>query len=84
VNRLTSTFLLLLGVATLASGTLWKRLEALLTGQGTAPDIVLAIGSAALLALALAGLIRIVVYTAKTAPEATGVDRQEEDHERAH
>lgn len=47
MNRLTSTFLLLLGVATLASGALWKRLEALLTGQGTAPDIVLAIGSVA-------------------------------------
>lgn len=68
MNRVTATFLVLLGLATLASGQLWIRGKVLGAGQGTVLDVMLAILSAALLIFTLLGLGRILYRTAPAPP----------------
>jgi len=63
MNRATATFLVLLGLATLASGQLWIQTRVLRAGQGTILDVTLAMLSAALLMLALLGLGRVLYRT---------------------
>lgn len=64
MQEVTGIFLMLLGLATLASGQLWMRSKALGTGQGTLLDVALAILSALLLLAALLGLGRILYRAA--------------------
>lgn len=73
MNRVTTTFLVLLGLATLASGQLWMRGRALGAGQGAILNVAPAILSAALLMLALLGLGRILYPTTST-PQTVGDD----------
>lgn len=77
MNRVTAVFLVLLGLATLASGQLWMRARVLTAGQGSFLDAALAILSAALLMPALLGLGRILYRTTST-PQMDDVITEEE------
>ncbi len=74
MNRVTLTFLVLLGLATLALGQLWMRSEALMAGQGTVVDMTLATLSATLLIFMLLGLGRILYRTARL-PQGSALSR---------
>ncbi len=78
MNKVTGIFVVLLGLATLASGQLWLRGKALTSGRGTGLDAGLAILSAAGLALALLALGRILYRTAP-AHQAGASEHQEEE-----
>lgn len=71
MNKLTVIFLLLLGVATFASGQVWTQAETFANGQGDFLGAVLGILSAIVLASTLLALGRIVYRT---------TPRQQEDN----
>ncbi len=64
MNRVTFTFIALLGVTTLAAGQLWLQGKALFENQGTLLGITLIILSAVVLLFGLLSLGRIVYRTA--------------------
>ena len=78
MSRVTGTFVVLLGLATLASGQLWMRGKKLISGQSSALDAGLAILSAAVLILAMLGLSRILYRTAP-APQAHSSENRGEE-----
>lgn len=63
MNRALLTFLMLLGVATIASGQVWSRSVRFGAGQGTWMDLALASLSALLLVTSLLALGRIFYWT---------------------
>ncbi len=73
MRRVSATFLILLGLATLALGQVWLRGGALLSGKGTITDTTLFILGTGLLAFSLLGLGRILVYARAELPRGAEV-----------
>lgn len=68
MRRVTLTFFILLGAATLASGQVWTHAGALMAGQGTVLDSALSILSVGVLIASLLGLGRILHRTTPVPP----------------
>ena len=80
MRRVTVTFLILLGLATLASGQLWMLGKAISAGHGTLLDNVLALLSALLLLVALPAMGRILYRTAPARCAGNAQDQEEEPY----
>ncbi|MCA0453995.1 MAG: hypothetical protein LCI00_08480 [Chloroflexi bacterium] len=80
MNKLNAIFLILLALATLASGQLWAQIEAFLNGQGSLIGAALGTLSAILLTFALLALGRIVYRTSSVQKERTLQNQQEGNH----
>ena len=80
MNKPTVIFLILLGVATLASTQLWAQAEEFINAQGTLTGALLGILSSILLAFTLLVLGRMVYRTALAQRELDLRNQQENNH----
>ncbi len=78
MRNVTMAFLVLLVLATLTFGTLWKRSMMLGTGHGTVGDMIVIFLSVVLLIFALLGLSRILyrITLVQHASNATGAEEK--------
>lgn len=65
MNRITATFLILLAVATFASGQLWMQSRLLASAPITGINLAVILGSATVLLISLTGLGRMLYRTAQ-------------------
>lgn len=78
MRRITTTFLVLLALATFASGQLWIQSKAVAAGAPiTVLDVVLIVASAALLIVTVTGMARMLY---RTAPIPVRVEQKENRH----
>jgi Na+-transporting methylmalonyl-CoA/oxaloacetate decarboxylase gamma subunit len=78
MRRITTTFLVLLALATFASGQLWMQSKAVAAGAPiTALDVVLIVASASLLIVTVTGIARMHY---RTAPIPVRVEEKEDRH----
>lgn len=78
MNRITITFLVLLALATFASGQLWMQSKAGAAGATiTLLNMGLVVASAVLLIVTVTGMARMLY---RTAPVAVGMKKKEDRH----
>ncbi len=81
MNKLTFNFLVLLGLATLALGTLWSSLSPVLSGQVVALNAAVILFSTLVLVISLGLLARIILYTTQQQKAALPVRSEENGNE---